>query len=206
MTRALRPSSVLAGALAAVLLLGACSSDAEPASERSSSAPSPDAATSAATPPRPVAFGFAGAEPGRDGGDGTTSIRFGCTRYVDHLVYEQLTVDTPVVLRAIRSDGLEVGRTWISDDRRQRLSSGVIAPDAPGARLTDEPGWRDRTRLAGARLAELTGVERHDVALGLGSGWLPAVDAIAEHAGAEQVVEIETTDWPYAMDRVRRCR
>ncbi|MCW2815621.1 MAG: purine nucleotide phosphorylase [Nocardioides sp.] len=54
----------------------------------------------------------------------------------------------------------------------------------------------DLAREAAARLAELTGVERHDVALVLGSGWLPAVDAIAEHAGAEAVVEIETTDLP----------
>ena len=48
--------------------------------------------------------------------------------------------------------------------------------------------------LAGAaaeRLTELTGVERHDVALVLGSGWLPAVDALGE-----ATAEIETTDLP----------
>ena len=44
---------------------------------------------------------------------------------------------------------------------------------------------------AAQRLAELTGVERHDVALVLGSGWLPAVDALGEAAA-----EIETTDLP----------
>src|SRR3954466_6095843 len=44
---------------------------------------------------------------------------------------------------------------------------------------------------AAARLAELTGVERHDVALVLGSGWLPAVDALGE-----ATAEISTTDLP----------
>jgi purine-nucleoside phosphorylase len=40
-------------------------------------------------------------------------------------------------------------------------------------------------------LAELTGVERHDVALVLGSGWLPAVDALGE-----VTAEISSTDLP----------
>ncbi|MCR6031356.1 purine-nucleoside phosphorylase [Nocardioides sp. zg-579] len=44
---------------------------------------------------------------------------------------------------------------------------------------------------AAARLADLTGVERHDLALVLGSGWLPAVDALG---GA--TAEIATTDLP----------
>ncbi|MDN4162340.1 purine-nucleoside phosphorylase [Nocardioides abyssi] len=44
---------------------------------------------------------------------------------------------------------------------------------------------------AAAALAELTGVERHDLALVLGSGWLPAVDALG---GA--TAEIATTDLP----------
>jgi purine-nucleoside phosphorylase len=44
---------------------------------------------------------------------------------------------------------------------------------------------------AADRLAELTGVERHDVALVLGSGWLPAVDALGE-----VTAEIDTTDLP----------
>lgn len=48
-----------------------------------------------------------------------------------------------------------------------------------------------RADEAAARLAELTGVERHDVALVLGSGWLPAVDALGE-----ATAEIETTDLP----------
>lgn len=44
---------------------------------------------------------------------------------------------------------------------------------------------------AATRLADLTGVERHDVALVLGSGWLPAVDALGE-----ATAEISTTDLP----------
>ena len=44
---------------------------------------------------------------------------------------------------------------------------------------------------AAAKLRELTGVESHDVALVLGSGWLPAVDALGE-----ATAEISTTDLP----------
>ena len=49
----------------------------------------------------------------------------------------------------------------------------------------------DQAQDAAGRLAELTGVERHDVALVLGSGWLPAVDALGE-----ATAEIATTDLP----------
>lgn len=44
---------------------------------------------------------------------------------------------------------------------------------------------------AATTLAELTGVAHHDVALVLGSGWLPAVDALGE-----ATAEINTTDLP----------
>ncbi len=44
---------------------------------------------------------------------------------------------------------------------------------------------------AATRLAELTGVEQHDIALVLGSGWLPAADALGE-----ATAEISTTDLP----------
>ena len=57
--------------------------------------------------------------------------------------------------------------------------------------MTDEPTPYSRAEDAAARLAELTGVERHDVALVLGSGWLPAVDALGE-----ATAEIDTTDLP----------
>lgn len=49
----------------------------------------------------------------------------------------------------------------------------------------------DQAQAAAARLAELTGIESHDVALVLGSGWLPAVDALGE-----ATAEIATTDLP----------
>jgi purine-nucleoside phosphorylase len=46
-------------------------------------------------------------------------------------------------------------------------------------------------REAADQLARLTGVDHHDVALVLGSGWLPAVDALGEARA-----EIDTTDLP----------
>ncbi len=48
-----------------------------------------------------------------------------------------------------------------------------------------------RAREAADTLARLTGVEHHDVALVLGSGWLPAVDALGE-----TVAEVDVTDLP----------
>lgn len=56
--------------------------------------------------------------------------------------------------------------------------------------MSDQTPYEAATAAA-ARLAELTGVERHDVALVLGSGWLPAVDALGE-----ATAEIDTTDLP----------
>ena len=44
---------------------------------------------------------------------------------------------------------------------------------------------------AAAVLRERTGVERHDIALVMGSGWLPAVDALGE-----ATAELSTTDLP----------
>ncbi|HJQ05945.1 MAG TPA: purine-nucleoside phosphorylase [Nocardioides sp.] len=49
----------------------------------------------------------------------------------------------------------------------------------------------DAATEAAARLAELTGVPRHDIALVLGSGWLPAAEMLGE-ADAE----IDVTDLP----------
>ncbi|WP_447645635.1 purine-nucleoside phosphorylase [Nocardioides zeae] len=53
------------------------------------------------------------------------------------------------------------------------------------------PTAAEDAQAAAARLAELTGVEQHDVAVVLGSGWLPAVDMLGE-----TVAEIATTDLP----------
>ena len=49
----------------------------------------------------------------------------------------------------------------------------------------------DLAQVAAATLAELTGVEQHDIAMVLGSGWLPAADALGE-----ATAEIATTDLP----------
>ncbi len=51
--------------------------------------------------------------------------------------------------------------------------------------------YTEQAREAARVLAERTGVERHDVALVLGSGWLPAVDALGE-----ATAEILSTDLP----------
>jgi len=50
---------------------------------------------------------------------------------------------------------------------------------------------QDLAQEAADTFARLTGVARHDVALVLGSGWLPAVDALGE-----ATAEIDTTDLP----------
>ena len=59
------------------------------------------------------------------------------------------------------------------------------------AQQTDPTSPYDLAQEAADRLAELTGVAQHDVALVLGSGWLPAVDALGE-----PTAEISTTDLP----------
>jgi purine-nucleoside phosphorylase len=53
------------------------------------------------------------------------------------------------------------------------------------------PAYAVEAADAAARLRELTGVERHDVALVMGSGWLPAVDALGE-----ATAELSTSDLP----------
>ncbi len=61
--------------------------------------------------------------------------------------------------------------------------------------MTDSPTPYALADEAAARLAELTGVARHDVALVLGSGWLPAADALDATGGAG-TTEIPVTDLP----------
>jgi purine-nucleoside phosphorylase len=50
---------------------------------------------------------------------------------------------------------------------------------------------QDQAAAAARRLRDLTGVERHDIALVMGSGWLPAVDALGEAAA-----EVPSTELP----------
>jgi purine-nucleoside phosphorylase len=57
--------------------------------------------------------------------------------------------------------------------------------------VSNEKTPTDLAREAADRLRELTGVEKHDVALVMGSGWLPAVDALGE-----ATAEVTTTDLP----------
>ena len=51
--------------------------------------------------------------------------------------------------------------------------------------------YAEDARAAADRLRELTGVASHDVAVVLGSGWVPAVDALGE-----VVADVATTDLP----------
>jgi len=64
----------------------------------------------------------------------------------------------------------------------------VIAETAP-----PDPGQDpfENARAAATALREQTGVPRHDIALVMGSGWLPAADALGETLG-----EVSVTDLP----------
>ena len=62
--------------------------------------------------------------------------------------------------------------------------------------MTTHSSPYDLATEASVALADLTGVPTHDVALVLGSGWLPAVDALAEMIGGSVTAEIATTDLP----------
>ena len=57
--------------------------------------------------------------------------------------------------------------------------------------MTSRDTHQELAEAAARRLRELTGVEEHDVALVLGSGWLPAVDALGV-----ATAELATTDLP----------
>jgi purine-nucleoside phosphorylase len=61
----------------------------------------------------------------------------------------------------------------------------------PTDAASDAPTASQAAADAADVLAKLTGVERHDVALVMGSGWLPAVDALGE-----VTAEISSTDLP----------
>lgn len=57
--------------------------------------------------------------------------------------------------------------------------------------MTTETTPQQEAAEAADRLRELTGVEQHDIALVMGSGWLPAVDALGQ-----ATAELSTTDLP----------
>ena len=79
--------------------------------------------------------------------------------------------------------------------RLARSPAVASAATLPGVRneptYTQEAEHAELAELAADRLRELTGVDRHDVTLVLGSGWLPAVDALGE-----ATAELSTTDLP----------
>ncbi|GAB3238013.1 purine-nucleoside phosphorylase [Kineosporia babensis] len=56
---------------------------------------------------------------------------------------------------------------------------------------TGDVSPKELAARAAARLAELTGVEKHDVALVLGSGWAPAADLLGE-----TIAEVPATEVP----------
>ncbi len=66
-----------------------------------------------------------------------------------------------------------------------------LEPITDYARRVDDQTPYARAEEAAAKLADLTGVDRHDVAMVLGSGWLPAVDALGPATD-----EINATDLP----------
>ena len=63
--------------------------------------------------------------------------------------------------------------------------------NAPPPAAPESPDPYAAATLAAERLSELTGVERHDVALVLGSGWVPAAELLGE-----TVADVAMTDLP----------
>src|SRR4051812_15162344 len=105
-----------------------------------------------------------------------------------------------------RSPGATVGRRvhrLVADrhgprPRRQPAPAGLAAHplgSVPVTATTDATADPDQLAAeAAVALAERTGAERHDVALVLGSGWLPAVETLAEQADAD--VAFPSTELP----------
>ena len=68
---------------------------------------------------------------------------------------------------------------------------------------------RELAAKAAARLAELTGIERHDVALVLGSGWAPAAELLGETVAevpADQIPGFTTSTIPGHVGTLRSVR
>ena len=83
----------------------------------------------------------------------------------------------PPARRASTPTGLDNGHVTSTAG----APGGATVPDPPEAQVFT---------------ARLTGVEQHDVALVLGSGWLPAASALTESGAGEVVAELSTTDLP----------
>jgi purine-nucleoside phosphorylase len=68
---------------------------------------------------------------------------------------------------------------------------------------------RELAAAAAARLAELTGIERHDVALVLGSGWAPAAELLGETVAevpVDQIPGFTTSTIPGHVGTLRSVR
>lgn len=79
-------------------------------------------------------------------------IAFSCTPFFTYVQFEQFSSDTDIELVSITAPGAvdaEVVRSWISDDPDQLNSGGILATQAKGNQITDEPGWDGRQRVAG---------------------------------------------------------
>jgi purine-nucleoside phosphorylase len=70
------------------------------------------------------------------------------------------------------------------------VSSEPPEPQQVAAAQESTPEQEDARRAADV-LKRATGIERHDVAIVLGSGWVPAIDSLGE-----TVAELEVTDLP----------
>jgi purine-nucleoside phosphorylase len=64
----------------------------------------------------------------------------------------------------------------------------------------------DAAALAAAELVELTGIERHDVAIVLGSGWVPAADAIGTPTHDIAVTDLHGFAAPAVLGHAGRIR
>ena len=85
------------------------------------------------------------------------------------------------------------------------LSSGHSAAADPN----DADAPRALAAAAAARLAELTGIERHDVALVLGSGWAPAAELLGETVAevpVDQIPGFTTSTIPGHVGTLRSVR
>ena len=74
--------------------------------------------------------------------------------------------------------------------RWQRMSVMVMSEPACHFRRVGIPQGYDDAHAAAVRLAELTGADRHDALVVLGSGWGPAADAFGEPDAAFPMTEL----------------
>jgi len=83
----------------------------------------------------------------------------------------------------------------------------VVTPTAassPRSPLLDDP--YSAAKLAAQNLAELTGVDHHDVAIVLGSGWVPAADLIGQTSHDLAVTDLPGFSPPAVEGHAGRLR